>query len=324
MTASELMFLYVVEEMNFTRAAEKHYVSQQAVSGHIRKLEEELGTKLFVRSPRLKLTDAGTILYASLRRIQKIEHRTREIIADDSSLVHARLTLGIHADRAHILFPFVFPAFHSMYPNVVISLVNGHTKEFVEMLIDGRIDLMIGHDAEVREDIERETIFEEMIYLMATPAFLEKHLPAWKDTQDSIRPEDIPLLPMTCTSFGCAVMDHLNTFFIQEHVRPVYLCAVVDYQTQLELCSAGHTAFFCPESYFVQKEFQEAMYREGPDRVTAVPVRGMDSQIHVELLSTTDDFKPRYLKDFRKILIDTYRSQVIPSQRICRLIKPEK
>lgn len=317
MTTSEEMFLYVVEEMNFTRAAEKHFVSQQAVSGHIRKLEEDLGASLFIRSPRLRLTEAGRILYASLRRIQKIEQRTRQSIADDSSLVHGKLTLGVHADRARILFPAVFPRFHALYPNVTVSLVNGHTNDFVEMLSHGQIDLMIGHDTLPSEDMERETIFEETIYLLATHRYLADHLPGWTDEQDWIEPSQVPLLPMTCTSFGCAVMDHLNTFFIREHVQPHYLCEVVDYMTQLSLCRESHTAFFCPESYMIQKDFAEAMHQEGESRVLAVPVRGMDSKIHVELISAREDFSPRYLKDFREILLEEYRSKVIPTQNLC-------
>lgn len=272
-----------------------------------------------MRSPKLALTQAGSILYASLRRIHRIEQLTRQSIAEDSPYIHARLNLGIHADRSHIVFPALFPAFHAMYPNVVISLVNGHTKEFLEMLYEGRLDLMIGHDTAAREDLERETIFEEMIYLLAVPSFLKKHLPAWQDDRDSIRPEEIPLMPLTCTSFGCAVMDHLGSFFMREHVNPVYLCEVVDYVTQLDLCRAGHTAFFCPESYFVQEDFQRAMYREGPERVIAIPIQGMESQIHVEAVSIREDIMPRYLQDFRRLLIDTYRSRVLPSQRICRV-----
>lgn len=319
MTTSELMFLYVVEEMNFTRAAEKHYVSQQAVSNHIRKLEEELGARLFVRSPKLQLTEAGNILHASLRRIMKIEERTREAIADNSDLIHARIALGVHADRAHILFPEIFPAFHEKYPNVKVSLVNGHTNDFLEMLSRGQIDIMIGHDTAADEELERETIFEEMIYLMATRRFLSKRISDWDEERDWIEPSEIPALPMTCTSFGCAVMDHLNTFFVREHVQPDYLCEVVDYMTQLKLCKRSQTAFFCPESYMIQKDFTDVMRLEGEDRVLAVPVRGMDSQIRVELIGIRESYTPRYLRDFKKILLEEYRSKVVPQQRICRI-----
>lgn len=310
MTTSEQVFLFVVEEMSFTKAAEKNYVSQQAVSGHIRKLEDELGTRLFVRSPKLKLTDAGRIYYESLRKIQRIEQHTREAITYDSDQINARLSLGVHADRAHMIFPEIFPRFHRMYPNVTVSLVNGHTNDFVEMLNRGQIDIMIGHDLEPQPDFDRELIFEEAICLLATQKFLEENLEEWYEERVLIEPAEIVQLPMTCTSFGCAVMDHIKQFFVLENVLPRYLCEVVDYGTQLDLCKAHQTAFFCPESYLTQRDFVEAMQAEGKDRVRALRVRHMDGKIHVELIWRKEDFMPRYLEDFREILLEVYRKKV--------------
>ena len=52
-------FLTAAEEMSFTRAAQKLYISQQTLSGHIAKIEEEYGCKLFNRTPPLSLTPEG-------------------------------------------------------------------------------------------------------------------------------------------------------------------------------------------------------------------------------------------------------------------------
>lgn len=311
MTTSEQMFLCVVEEMSFTRAAEKNYVSQQSVSGHIRKLEYELGARLFVRSPRLRLTDAGRFYYESLKKIQRIEQRTREAITDNSNQIHARLSLGVHADRARMIFPALFPRFHELYPNVKVSLVNGHTVDFMEMLKRGQIEMMIGHDMEPQEGLERELIFEESICFLATEKLLETHLDGWDgQNRDSIRPSEIAQFPMTCTSYGCAVMDHIRRFLVRENVMPVYLCEVVDYLTQLRLCREHYTAFFCPESYLIQREFTEALSVEGEARVRALPVEHMDGRIHVELISRKEDFTPSYMRDFRDILLEEYRRKV--------------
>ena len=65
MTTNQQMFLYAVEEMNFTRAAERAFVTQQCLSDHIRRLEKNYNVKLFDRTPKLKLTKAGEILYVA-------------------------------------------------------------------------------------------------------------------------------------------------------------------------------------------------------------------------------------------------------------------
>lgn len=52
-------FLITAEELNFTRAAERLYISQQALSSHIKRLEEEYHVQLFARKPSLHLTPEG-------------------------------------------------------------------------------------------------------------------------------------------------------------------------------------------------------------------------------------------------------------------------
>ena len=317
MTTSEQMFLNAAEEMSFTKAAEKNYISQQAMSNHVKKLEEELKTRLFIRTPRLQLTESGRILYQSLQKIRRIEQHARESIEDSSNLIHGKVALGMQADRAHMLFPVLYPQYHAMYPNVTLSLINGHTADFLALLNQGQIDLMVGHDLDSRQDLLRETVFEEAIYLVGTEKYLQAHLPHWDSRRDWLEPAEIPLLPLSCTSFGCAVMDHVNRFLAKEGVKPNYLCEVGDYMTQLMLCEAHETAFFCPESFMTQKDFTEASHRKGEARVMAVPVKGLVSRVHVELVSRPEDFVPRYMEDFRRMLIKEYRERITALQGWC-------
>ena len=72
------MFLLAAEELNFTRAAKRAYVTQQCLSAHIKKLEIRMGAPLFERVPYMALTPAGKVLYRSLRRIELIERSCRE------------------------------------------------------------------------------------------------------------------------------------------------------------------------------------------------------------------------------------------------------
>lgn len=60
-------FLTLVEERNFTRAAERLHVTQQTLSGHIAAVEREVGMKLFIRHVPLELTDGGEAFYRYAR-----------------------------------------------------------------------------------------------------------------------------------------------------------------------------------------------------------------------------------------------------------------
>lgn len=322
MKTSEEVFLQVAEEMSFSKTASKNYISQQAVSSHIRKLEEELDTKLFVRSPKLQLTETGQLLYASLLKIRRIEEQVREAIADSSDLVHGHIRVGMHRDRAHMAFHTVYQRFHARYPNVTVSLIGGHTYEYLEMLRRGQLDLMVGHDVMPDAELSRETIFEEPIYLVGTEKYFRRHLPGWTLTRPHITPEELLLLPLACTSFGCSVMDHMKRFFAQQNVNPSFQCEVGDYMTLLSLSRLHECAFFCPESYMAQREFVEAMHMTGEDRVIGVPVLHMDSMIRVEMISRSEEFTSRYIRDFRRILLEEYQNSVLPVRGICAVNAP--
>lgn len=70
-------FLAVAEEMNVTRTAENFNISQQALSGHIKRLEEEYNVTLFQRRPSFKLTDAGKQLVFYGKQIMEAEASLR-------------------------------------------------------------------------------------------------------------------------------------------------------------------------------------------------------------------------------------------------------
>ena len=82
MTTNQLMFMYAVEEMSFSKAAQKAFVTQQCLSNHIHRLEVSCGVKLFERTPHLQLTEAGKTLYQSFIQIRDIEEGTLQKLKD--------------------------------------------------------------------------------------------------------------------------------------------------------------------------------------------------------------------------------------------------
>ena len=73
MTNGFKMFLLAAEELNFSRAAERAFVTQQCLSDHIKRLEEMYHVTLFQRKPRLQLTPEGHAMLRYLSRMQALE-----------------------------------------------------------------------------------------------------------------------------------------------------------------------------------------------------------------------------------------------------------
>lgn len=70
-------FMVCAEELNFTRAAKRLFISQQSLSNHIKKLEEEYGVLLFNRGTHITLTEAGSCLYRNARDLVRLQKKDR-------------------------------------------------------------------------------------------------------------------------------------------------------------------------------------------------------------------------------------------------------
>jgi DNA-binding transcriptional LysR family regulator len=115
-------FVAVAEELNFSRAAGRVYLSQPALSQQIRKLEEELGVELFHRKGRrVELTEAGQVLLEGARQtlvqIEQIVRRVREVSGAESS----RLKVGFPEYANHTLVADILQAFQERYPDVKLE-----------------------------------------------------------------------------------------------------------------------------------------------------------------------------------------------------------
>src|SRR5712692_9607681 len=100
------VFLAVARERSFSRAAEKLYRTQPAVSIVIRKLEEGVGQPLFVRGARdIKLTDAGALLHDYAERLLNLREEIGRGMRDLRGLRRGHLSLGVNESSIHALLP---------------------------------------------------------------------------------------------------------------------------------------------------------------------------------------------------------------------------
>ena len=136
--------LTVAEEKSISKAARKLYASQPAVSLHIKKLEDELGIKLFDRERLpLQLTYAGERFVAIATQIQNLERQLLCEMADINKCAKARLVIGISPLRGRSVLPLVLPVFKQRFPGVEVVLVEEKTRALEELTLDGKTDLWI-------------------------------------------------------------------------------------------------------------------------------------------------------------------------------------
>lgn len=111
-------FVTVAEELHFTRAAERLFVSQPALSKQIRMLETQLRVKLFERDKRrVLLTDAGTALLGEARELVRRWDTAQRLVADAAAAAEAVLRVGIQTSVGRDLLPPAAARFAERRPN---------------------------------------------------------------------------------------------------------------------------------------------------------------------------------------------------------------
>lgn len=147
-------FAAAAEELNFTRAAKRLFISQQALSSHISKLEEYYGVRLFDRGIPMTLTDAGRALQKHAREIlSSVDDYAREV-QDIKNFRQGELTVGIPVTRGTIMLPPLLSAFHQLFPQIRLHLVEGTASgNIADALYDGTADLCIGYQPENTEEL---------------------------------------------------------------------------------------------------------------------------------------------------------------------------
>jgi len=163
-------FLEVAKLGSFSRAGQKVFRSQSAVSAQIRQLEQEYGDKLLDRSGKtVRLTPAGRVLFAYAERMQKLREESLLAVADQG--VTARGTLIIGANEATCLYvlPKVFAEYCRLYPEVQLHIYRNFSYKIVEKLENGSIDVGIVTLPVKSPSLKIHSIFRDQLMLMAAP-----------------------------------------------------------------------------------------------------------------------------------------------------------
>ena len=142
MDLSELqVFLTVAREGSFSRAAERLYRTQPAVSLAIRKLEESLGQPLFVRGARpVRLTDAGNLLREYAERLLNLRDEVKKGLLDLEGLKRGELSLGVNESSIHALLP-ALASFREAHPGVQVRLHRMFSRDIPHEVVNYRLDL---------------------------------------------------------------------------------------------------------------------------------------------------------------------------------------
>lgn len=141
MELSELeVFQVVAAEHSFSRAATRLHRTQPAISQAIRRLERELGERLFDRSSKSgRLTEAGTILLDYAERLTRLRQEAEHAVRELQELRHGRVTIGVNEAAVHILLPIV-EQFREAHPSAQVEMRRVHSRQIPGEVLNRSLD----------------------------------------------------------------------------------------------------------------------------------------------------------------------------------------
>lgn len=244
-------FRVAAEELSFTNAAKRLFISQQSLSNHISRLENEFGVILFNRTQPITLTEAGKTLYNSSKILLQQKEQIEKSLQDIRDFRKGELTLGISTSRGAVMLPKILPEFRAAFPQIKLNLIEGTTKEINHALFEGRADLCVGFAIHDPEKVHEELLHTESLVCVVPNSFLPRYLKT-----------DSALIPGSVQSFSlfaeCPFIKMPRQAWLGEmfekccesyNVEPEVLLETTSMSTMVSLCSSGVGAIVLPEIF---------------------------------------------------------------------------
>jgi DNA-binding transcriptional LysR family regulator len=163
-------FLAVVDEKTFTRAAERMYRTQSALSQSIKKLEEELGAPLFARDLHdVSLTEAGKLLVDYGRRMINLRDEATRKLGRLKSLETGALSIAAHETAAVYLLPGPVRAYLQQYPDVKVGIYRNRLEEIPSRVMDRSVEVGFVKEEPVFHELQWVDVHSDEMVLIASP-----------------------------------------------------------------------------------------------------------------------------------------------------------
>ena len=164
------VFVALIEETSFTKAAKRLHLSQSTVSGHVADLERRLGVLLVERHRGgVRATASGQALLRPAREVLRAEESARLAVSELAGLVQGQLVVGASTIPASYLLPELLARFHEQHPGIGLRVAAGDSGEILHRLRTA--DLEVGVIGSEPEDAQLESIpiGEDRLVLVVAP-----------------------------------------------------------------------------------------------------------------------------------------------------------
>jgi len=289
MTITQLKYvLAVAEQQNFTKAAQKTFVTQPTLSMQIQKLEDELDILIFDRSKKpIELTAIGKKIVSQARNIVNEAERMQDVVDQDKGFIGGEFKLGIIPTVMPTLLPMFLKNFTKKYPKVQLKIEELTTSEIISKINEGHLDAAIAATPLMVDKIKERPIYYEP-FVGYIP---ENHRLASKKKIDSsdLEMEDILLLEDGhCFRDGVINLCKSNKLYKDDHFQ----LQSGSFETLIKLSNEGLGMTLLPYLHTLdipEKQIKNLRYFNEPSPAREVSLIYSQSELKLQIIEALYD-----------------------------------
>ena len=209
------IFLEVARLSSFSRAAEKRFRTQPAISSQIRALEEEVGARLLDRSGgRVSLTVAGRLFFKYAEDSLEQKKAILTAIAETEHVPRGQIVVAANEGTCLHILPEVFAQFKRNYPDVAVSIKRADYAKILESVSDHSVDFGVVSMPVNDNRLQCVPIHRDELVVITPP----RHPLASKQ---QVTVDEVAQYPLVVPKAG-HTRDALDTLFYDRHLKPRY------------------------------------------------------------------------------------------------------
>ena len=226
------VFYAVAKHKNMTKASEELHISQPAISQSIKKLEDQLGGTLFLRSNKgMGLTEEGKMFYEYVKGALELINNAENEFTSFKDLSKGEIKIGCSTTLTKLVLMNALKDFHLDYPNININITNDLTSNLINDLKLGKLDFVIFNESNIKEtNLNLEKIKELKQGFIYNPEFYNDNINNFEDLNN------VPLILQKEESNSRKLLDYIA---LQNNVKLIPKMEVVSQELITEFTNIG-------------------------------------------------------------------------------------
>ena len=226
------VFYTVAKNKHMTKASEELHISQPAISQSIKKLEDQLGGTLFLRSNKgMELTSEGKMFYEYVKGALELINNAENEFTSFKDLSKGEIKIGCSTTLTKLVLINTLKDFHLNYPNININITNDLTSNLINDLKLGKLDIVIFNESNIKEtNLNLEKLKELKQGFIYNPEFYDDNVTSFEDLNN------LPLILQKEEANSRKLLDYVA---LQNSVKLIPKMEVVSQELITEFTNIG-------------------------------------------------------------------------------------